>query len=232
MAKAKSRPVNIQPAVQILSSATLVPNTLVPQVEIAQGSKPAPCILRAGEVQCGSYTRKIFHPDRFRTLVHEAAEYVQKLQKKHPEIQALAACGHSGAMLMGALSYELGLPQIAVRKELSFSHDGNMVNGWLGCEGYLIVDDLISSGNTICHIVKHIWLETKRMACTSQPKLIAALLYHSSSCGHRTFTLDTKNMPSGSAGYNFVAYEMGKPVTLPVYGVGPWNRCQLDDKSP
>lgn len=134
-------------------------------------------------IQSPSHTRKNFDPSEFKLLVETVVKKVRALMKAHPEIEALAASGQSGLMLMGAVSYELELPQIAVRKVMDTVHDFSMVNGWLGCKGYLILDDLISSGRTCEHIVREISKQAKARMGTyaAQPKCIGVLLYEESS---------------------------------------------------
>lgn len=102
------------------------------------------------------YTRRNFDPPEFQELVDRTVDKVFQLRVKHPEIEALAAMGHSGQLLMGAVAYLTGLPQIAVRKEVGGSHDTRIVNGWVGCKGYLIIDDFISSGTTVDKIISSI----------------------------------------------------------------------------
>lgn len=109
-----------------------------------------------------SHTKEVFDPDQFQLLVKKTVEKVQTLRTAHPEIEALAACGHSGTLLMGAVSYLLGMPQIAVRKTADTYHDHRMVNGWMGCKGYLIIDDLVASGATVDKIVGQIEKEARR----------------------------------------------------------------------
>lgn len=141
------------------------------------------------EVVSPSYSRDLFQSSSFRSLVKHSLDKLELIMEKHPEIEALAACGHSGLMLMGALAYESGLPQIAVRKSLDTEHDDSMVNGWLGCKGYLIVDDLISSGKTVENMVEHI-TETHAdyaeggLIVTDTPKLVACMLYQFSLHGN------------------------------------------------
>jgi hypothetical protein len=131
------------------------------------------------------HTQKMFDPKDFQRLVESVVQRVRDIQEKHPEVQALAACGHSGLMLMGAVSYLTGLPQIAVRKTKDTYHDHRTANGWMGCRGYLIIDDLISSGSTIDKIIAGIEREFAKERSDNPgvfedlecPKPVAILLY-------------------------------------------------------
>jgi orotate phosphoribosyltransferase-like protein len=145
------------------------------------------------------------------------AAKIREIIKKHPEIEALASCGHSGLMMMGALSYVTGLPQIAVRKPHPSDHDKKLVNGWLGCKGFLIIDDFVSSGQTIMKITKDIQksataeinaertskgLKEIDIPVEDLPQPIACLLYNEDwNSEHTVYDLDGKclEIPSYSA---------------------------------
>jgi hypothetical protein len=106
------------------------------------------------------HTRYNFDPVLFKQLVDRSVDKIFKILKLHPDIGAFAACGHSGLMLMGALSYVTSIPQICVRKSHDTNNDrsvgGGLVNGWLGCGKYMIIDDFICSGMTVERIVMNI----------------------------------------------------------------------------
>jgi hypoxanthine phosphoribosyltransferase len=127
------------------------------------------------EIRAPSHTWDQFHPDRFHKLVDETIVKVRELKEKYPEIEALAACGHSGLMLVGAVSYALNMPQIAVRKSADTEHDCYLADGWMGCRGYLVVDDLINSGDTIRRIRNHIRDTSEYF--DRKPKMVGVLLY-------------------------------------------------------
>lgn len=101
------------------------------------------------------YEEAVFRPDKFKKLVKQMAEGLDRLKNITP-FQALAASGQSGFMLIGALSYEIGVPIITVRKTNEEATTMERVSGYLGADSYVIVDDLIGSGRTIKHIVDSI----------------------------------------------------------------------------
>lgn len=143
----------------------------------------------ARQLHSPAYSQANFVPEDFRILVDKMHRKLKCILAKHPNIEAMAACGHSGLMLMGALSYLTGLPQIAVRKPSPEDHDGRKCNGWMGCEGFLIVDDLCESGKTFARIITSIydaadaltmvgpWLEGQPQPKAHYPVPVAALLY-------------------------------------------------------
>jgi hypothetical protein len=126
------------------------------------------------------YTHRNFVPSEFQEVVNRVADRIRALRAKNPEIEGLAACGQSGTMLMGALSFVLGMPQIAVRKSShDMGHDDAMANGDFGIQGYVIVDDFVSSGHTVEHIIREI---SKRAAPIGKaPKCFGVVAYAGSS---------------------------------------------------
>jgi adenine/guanine phosphoribosyltransferase-like PRPP-binding protein len=95
-----------------------------------------------------SYTARIFDHDKFKALISECASAIAVLQ---PVLgfDILVGCGHSGTPLVTALSLETDLPMILIRKG-ECAGDDRMANGMLKPTGrYLIIDDLIESGDTV-----------------------------------------------------------------------------------
>jgi orotate phosphoribosyltransferase len=132
-----------------------------------------------GQVHSPEYTRDNFIPEDFRVLVDEVVAKIKVIREKHPDIEAIAAIGHSGLMLMGAVSYLTGLPQIAIRKHSPDDHDHRDCNGWLGCKGYLFIDDLVDSGNSLRKVYNAIQNESKNNDL-KPPKMVACLMYRRS----------------------------------------------------
>lgn len=110
-----------------------------------------------GIVWAPSHTETIFSPGNFKELVKKTSKAVSKL-KRRLKFQCLAATGNSGLLLAGAISYKLGMPLLIVRKPGDSCHDTLKVNGYRtnGTCRYLILDDLIASGDTVRRIVKEI----------------------------------------------------------------------------
>lgn len=108
-----------------------------------------------------SHTRNIFDITTLPNLVKSTCRVVLHLKKKL-KFDAIAVCGHSGLIIGGAVAAQLGIPLIAVRKDITkVFGDGNMVNMHLDLPTgrplrYLILDDLIVMGRTIKHIIAEI----------------------------------------------------------------------------
>lgn len=105
-----------------------------------------------------SHTRPVFDA-RFRAIV----EWVVKAARK-TQVEALAGCGHSGLIVVGAAAYLLKIPVIAVRKkgQVPDSDDGRYVNAVLRTEDeldYGFVDDIVDEGKTFRHVTHAITSE-------------------------------------------------------------------------
>lgn len=97
------------------------------------------------------HTRAIFGGG-FRDLVRRVSEDIVTYFGEE-RITAVAGCGNSGVPIASAVAITLDLDLIVVRKQTD-----NMAADWASANGpvvggrYVILDDLISSGNTVRHI--------------------------------------------------------------------------------
>lgn len=100
-----------------------------------------------------SYLTRAFDPATFSDIIFEAISY---LKPKSKEFDAIAFCGCSGSLVAPVLAYELGKAMIVVRKlKDTKSHCHREAEG-RDCERFLIVDDFITSGDTIRFILDKI----------------------------------------------------------------------------
>lgn len=100
------------------------------------------------------YFPTAFNPVNLAKAVDEAREFLKS--SKVPEFDTIAVRGNSGAIFGGALSVALSVPLILVRKSLENSHGGSYVQGYPESSRYLIIDDFMSSGETVNAIVDNI----------------------------------------------------------------------------
>jgi adenine/guanine phosphoribosyltransferase-like PRPP-binding protein len=113
-----------------------------------------------------------------------------KLDRHKLDINCIAVTGVSGLVMGGAVSALTGLPLVIVRKEgqseRHSSHDVEYLDSLYRFD-YCIIDDLISSGNTIRRIVSNI---NRTISDSSLKKIY---LYQSSYKG--TFDYDDLKVP-------------------------------------
>lgn len=114
----------------------------------------------SGRTRCPPHTSRVFNPRSFPELVETVSMRLLRLLDQ-VRFDAIAGAGNSGLLLLGAVSYRLGIPLIAVRRGIETTHDYRTVNGFFGGynEGiwrYLIIDDLIDTGSTMNRIITSI----------------------------------------------------------------------------
>jgi hypothetical protein len=78
------------------------------------------------------------------------------LQAGYFDFDAFAFRGNSGALLAAPLAVKMEKSLILVRKTKDTSHSGLLVEGDLGARRYIIVDDMICSGDTVRAIISGI----------------------------------------------------------------------------
>jgi hypothetical protein len=104
-----------------------------------------------------SYLNCVYDVERFRKTFNRVSSALRAL-KKRVKFEAIAFRGSSGAALAYPYSLKFGTPLIHVRKswERRESHCSHIVEGFYEVKRYIILDDAISSGNTIRTIVDEI----------------------------------------------------------------------------
>lgn len=98
-----------------------------------------------------SYHSVLLAPAALRLKVHEIAAKVTEIKQAVP-FEAIAVRGVSGLGMGAAVSYETGIPLVIVRKPGEQSH-GNQVEGPGLIAKFLVLDDIISSGETMRTII-------------------------------------------------------------------------------
>jgi len=94
----------------------------------------------------------IYDPDVFSRMIDRVAESLAFIKKK-TKFEAIAFSGSSGACLAYPVSARLGCRLIYVRRENeTTSSHGNAVESDGNIAKYIILDDFVSSGATVCHI--------------------------------------------------------------------------------
>lgn len=102
------------------------------------------------------HTKDVFDISTMPLIVKWAEELVYR-----HKADAIAACGHSGLVLAGAVSYVTRVPVIAVRKqgEPTVARTGpvtaNLPNG--KAKRWIWLDDFIASGGTLRNAIREMW---------------------------------------------------------------------------
>ncbi len=145
--------------------------------------KRPPTVKPKGQYHGTKYAQCMHEPATLKEVVNGCVKRLQALQKTHP-FNALAGCGHSGLVVGSIVAWKLGLPLITVRKTGDLNHDFNYhkVSGFLP-EGeprweYIIIDDLIESGDSIRHVVSQVEaFSASKPDAMRKAKAVGVLLY-------------------------------------------------------
>jgi adenine/guanine phosphoribosyltransferase-like PRPP-binding protein len=108
-----------------------------------------------------------------RFLARAVPEMAKELRRKRISFKAIAFRGVSGALFGPCLAAEMKRGLIVVRKSLGdeeSTHSGHKVEGMI-CDKYIIVDDFISSGNTVSVI------ENKIKEFNPEARLVAVVTF-------------------------------------------------------
>lgn len=99
------------------------------------------------------------------TLIH-------LIQENKFDFDAIAFTGMSGALIAPLVAQRLQKGLLMVRKTGDGSHSGYIVEGGLDCTKFIIIDDLIMSGNTIRNLLEKVKTVCPNATCSG------IILYH------------------------------------------------------
>jgi hypothetical protein len=97
------------------------------------------------------YAAQLYDPRTLRETMERATEAARKIRTTIP-FDAIAFRGSSGAALAYPISAALEVPAVYVRKPTEISHGRSIEGPSTEVSRYLIVDDMISSGATVCAV--------------------------------------------------------------------------------
>jgi hypothetical protein len=129
-------------------------------------------IWKACKYEGSLYHSHLFDLPKFKRTIKRAVPKIRKFRKSHP-FDAIAFCGFSGGPIAGILSHRLSIPLIAVRKKGEKYHGCNPI-GLTGADRYIIIDDLIASGDTIR------WIKASIAKWSPNSKLVGIALFDDS----------------------------------------------------
>ena len=111
-------------------------------------------------IQGAAHTSRLLSHRYRNKIIINTYSYLNKLDTYYDSI---ACCGTSGLMVVPQIAELLKKNIIVVRKKKDGYSDFLVEGPSSKC--YIIIDDLICSGNTIKHIIKNIKSETPRSKC-------------------------------------------------------------------
>ena len=115
---------------------------------------PEPPIDRWKDLSCSNHMRPYLTAESLEERLN-FAERVLKVNEHR--FDSIAFRGMSGAFLGPPLAMRLHKGMVLVRKDSDDSHSSAMLEGFKECGRYVIVDDFVSTKNTINHIIDKIY---------------------------------------------------------------------------
>lgn len=102
------------------------------------------------KIQCAGHLTIGLHPDRFFETLHDIINALSR-----HSFDAIAFRGLSGALFAPTVAMKMGKTLIAVRKKET-KHSSRIVEGDYNAKRYVILDDFVSSGETVRHMLDEI----------------------------------------------------------------------------
>jgi adenine/guanine phosphoribosyltransferase-like PRPP-binding protein len=112
------------------------------------------------KIKCASYLTYALKPELRRGTVFHIIRIF-----KYFDFDAIAFRGLSGALVAPIVAMEMDKTLLAVRKTIEDCHSGLMVEGDYAARRYLILDDMISTGQTVHDIIKEIRIAIPYAKC-------------------------------------------------------------------
>ena len=143
------------------------------------------------------YLHRPLYGDNLAAILKKAKSFLRENKVK---FDTIAVRGVSGLLVGPALAAAMGKDIIVVRKSVGMDHchSGKIAEGNLDTERYLIVDDIISSGNTVKAIRNAVLLEQQRLDIKSGECAgvlcygcsMGGYAYHADAIGTTIYSLD------------------------------------------
>lgn len=121
-------------------------------------------------VQCAGYNGKIFDLKLRTKLVREMCRML-----KHMDFDSIAISGYSMSVIGSMVAWRMNKHVIVCRKDGESSHSGLRVEGEKEFRRFIIIDDLIASGNTLNHVLGRV------KELNSDAKFLGMMLFNSES---------------------------------------------------
>jgi len=106
-----------------------------------------------------SYLDRALDPERREVVIYRATQIL-----RHVQFDTIAFMGLSGALIAPIVAYKMEKGVLAVRKDLG-GHSPLLVEGNIGSQKYVIIDDFTSTGETVYLIRKRIHAVAPEAEC-------------------------------------------------------------------
>lgn len=117
--------------------------------------------------EAASWLRAAVTKDGVATIVRNASEALE-----HVEFDTIVFRGMSGALIAPIVAHKMGKEIVMLRKPDAATHSDFKYEGYTDVKRYVIIDDFVSSGETVAAIIN-------RMRSIEDVKFVGLYLYYS-----------------------------------------------------
>lgn len=96
------------------------------------------------------YLNCAFSPTQLPVLVNQIVKFLGRPSRRNT-FDSIVVRGVSGMLVGSPVAYRMKLPLVVVRKS-DGNHSGQSVEGYANVKNYVVIDDFVSSGDTINEI--------------------------------------------------------------------------------
>jgi len=111
-------------------------------------------------IKCAGHLTLALNPTTFAEALHGVLETLS-----HYDFDAIAFRGLSGALLAPTVAMYMGKTLLAVRKTTDDCHSGRIVEGDYNARRFVILDDFVSSGETVRRILEDVSKALPNASC-------------------------------------------------------------------
>lgn len=128
--------------------------------------------------ECNSpYLKDILDNVRLKKIISHLTKIIKR-KVGLDNFDAIMYRGMSGAGVATTIGYLLNKPLIMVRKETNSCHSHALIEGAIKANRVIIIDDCISTGNTLATMVRDFFDFCKKEEYETSLKVVAVLLYN------------------------------------------------------
>jgi orotate phosphoribosyltransferase len=129
-------------------------------------------------MECNSpYLKDILDNVRLKKIISHLTKIIKR-KVGLDNFDAIMYRGMSGAGVATTIGYLLNKPLIMVRKETNNCHSHALIEGAIKANRVIIIDDCISTGNTLATMVRDFFQYCKKEEYETSLKVVAVLLYN------------------------------------------------------
>lgn len=142
-------------------------------------------------IDVAEHLKKIFNSRQYARSISVLCDGISRSKIN---FEFIAFRGYSGSMIAPAVAHKLNKQMCLIRKGSEKRHSARLIEGFVGGR-YIIVDDLISTGNTIRQIIKSLNSRSGKEWNCSESTCVGVFLYDTDYYKSEGFLYKDKSIP-------------------------------------